>query len=365
MKSHLQLFTLHFFFHSSFFTCSSYNPGQEHLMHVMAKFRLIIAAAAIGMVGCAAGPSDPPAPATRPVQLADTSPAKPDAKAVLPLDEIEPHLAMPPGKGTSVGHPPLEAVHLYAQAYAAQVNRDRGSAIELYQKALELDPLSYDLHVRLAHLYLAPAAGFSNRSLELLEKAAALEPDHLDLQIDLARQYLAKGNRLAAMLHFRLALLTRQYKANAPASAAAEYSLARMLRNDGYYAAALELNQRLAAHVRSAGMSLRAVPEVAPLLDRAEAIDAEIAELQVLAGRLTDAVASYSEQVEKYPGNFELRSKQVHLLLTQGQHEQAVTAAESAAVHFRANTASVELLNEACVAAGHTDGAVGALTRGC
>ena len=158
------------------------------------KIRLIIAAAGIGIVGCAAGPSTLPATPKPGVQSIDAAPAKPDVRAAMALDEIVPHVALPPGKGTSVGEPPVEAVRLYARAYAALADRDRGTAIDLFQQALALDPLSYELHIRLARLYLAPTAGFSNRSIALLERAAVLEPDHIELQIDLARQYLAKGD---------------------------------------------------------------------------------------------------------------------------------------------------------------------------
>ena len=105
-----------------------------------------------------------------------------------------------------------------------------------------------------------------------------------------------------------MALLTHQYKSNAPIAALAEYSLARLLYRR-IYAAALELNQRLAAHLKSAGMSLREVREVAPLMEHADSVDVEIAELCVLAGKFPQAIAAYDGLVDKHPGEFELRSQ--------------------------------------------------------
>ena len=189
---------------------------------------------------------------------------------------------MPPGKGTSTGVPPIEAVRLYAQSHAALLDKDRAAAIELMEKSAALDPASFQVHLELGRLYLTPTTEFSDRSIAMLEKAADLEPDHLDLQTDLGRQYLAKGDAAAAMTHFRMALLTRQYKSDATPAAVAEFFLATLLRKEGYYGAALEVYQRLSAHLEIArACHCAPMPEVAPLLEHADAIDAEIADLLV------------------------------------------------------------------------------------
>lgn len=332
------------------------------MKHVKAKIRLILAAAVIGLIGCAAGRNvgvghkAPPDPAPE-------AGARPNAKAGMALDDIEPRVAMPPGTGSSIGQPPLAAVHLYAEARAAVLDRDRATAIDLLQQAVALDPLSYELHVTLGRLYLTPTIGFSDRSIAMLEKAAALEPDHLDLQTDLARQYLEKGNATAAITHFRMALLTRQCKADPTSAAVAEYFLGKLLRKEGYLSAALEVYQRLSAHLKSAEIASRRNPEVTPLLKRADEIDAEIAELLVVVGRFPEAIVAYAALVAQDPGNFELRKQQVHLLLTAGHPDQALAAAEAAAVRFRADSDSLALLDEASRAAGFNDGAAGALAR--
>src|ERR1700728_2400393 len=107
---------------------------------VNSRIGLILAPTAIGLAGCAAAPTARPAPAgfagDAGVHNADV-----DGRAKVSLDDIEPRVVLPPGKGTSVGNPPLEAVHLYAQAQIAILDRDRATAIDLMQKAVADDPL--------------------------------------------------------------------------------------------------------------------------------------------------------------------------------------------------------------------------------
>ena len=198
-------------------------------------------------------------------------------------------MALPPGKGVSTGYPPLEAVRLYAESRAALLDHDRPAAIDLLQKAVAADPLSYELRMELARLYLTPKAGFTDRSIKMLEQAAELDPDHLDLQIELGRQYLAKGDEEPAKAHFRQALMTRQYKAGAPACIIAEFFLANLLRGEGYTSAALEIFQRLSFHLKAAAMLIRVEPEIEPLLDRTDSIDADIADLLNETGRFAEA----------------------------------------------------------------------------
>ncbi|HET6251284.1 MAG TPA: tetratricopeptide repeat protein [Tepidisphaeraceae bacterium] len=326
------------------------------------RIGLILATTAIGVAGCAAAPTARPAP-TGLAGEAGVHNADVDARAKVSLDEIEPRAVLPPGKGTSVGTPPLEAVHLYAQAHEAILDHDRASAIDLMQKAVAADPQSYELHRALGELYLTPTTEFSDRSIAALEQAADLEPDHLDLQANLGRQYLAKGDTASALKHLRLALRTRQYASDSANASIAEFFLATLLRSDGYDQAALEVYQRLSRHLKSSSMSMRTNLEVAPLREHLDAIDADIADLLVLTGKYDQAIAAFAGQVELHPSNFELRSKQVHLLMVSHRGDAAVAAAQDAAVHFRANRESIALLDEACAAAGRTDGATAALSK--
>ena len=110
-------------------------------------------------------------------------------------------------------------------------------------------------------------------------------------------------------------------------------------------------------------MAMRTNLEVAPLREHIDAIDGDIADLLVRTGRYEEAIAAFAGQVEQNPSDFDLRSRQVHLLIVSHHRNQALTAAEEAAIHFRANVESVALLNEACLSAGHADGAAGALSR--
>ncbi|HZK81935.1 MAG TPA: tetratricopeptide repeat protein, partial [Humisphaera sp.] len=101
--------------------------------------------------------------------------------------------------------------------------------------------------------------------------------------------------------------------------------------------------------------------EVALLLNQADVIDMEIAEMLARCGRFPEAIAAFAKQIERNPGVFDLRSKQVHLFLALGRNDDAIVAAQNAVVHFRATHESIELLNETCVAAGHANGAAGSL----
>ena len=326
---------------------------QARIIRSAVKLRaaFILAAGAITLAGCAAAPTAAPsttAAAARPE--VDAATRTPTTRATMALDDIEPRAVLPLGKGSSAGEPPLEAVHLYAQAQAALLDRDRAAAVELLQKAVALDPLSYQLHVTLGQVYLTPTTEFSDRSIAMLEKAAELEPNHLDLQTDLGRQYLAKGNPAAALMHLRLALRTRQYAADGPAAAVAEFFLANALQKQGYNQAALEVYRRLARHLKSNTFAMRSNEEVAPLLEHADAIDGEIADLLAHAGRYDEAIEAFAELVKLTPSNFELRSRLVRLLIISHHRDRALVAGEEAAVHFRADAESIALLNEACLA---------------
>src|SRR5947209_8537094 len=157
-----------------------------------------------GLAGCAQRTPGPP-PATAPA-MAQTHPSAP---AFLTLDEIRPVPALPPPRATNPAtRPSLDAVELFARARGEMLSEHRLAAIPLLERAVALDPDSYELHRTLAEVFRGSMA-YEDHSIAELEKAAALEPDHLDVQLDLGRQYLAQGDSAKALEHLRLAIQTR------------------------------------------------------------------------------------------------------------------------------------------------------------
>ena len=147
--------------------------------------------------------------------------SQPTGPAILELDEILPRPVLASATTTTApttnpaARPPLDALVLFARARELMLDGRRSEAARLLEQAVALDPGSYELHYALARAYRAGMA-YDARSIAELEKAAAIEPDHLDVQLDLGRQYLARGDGREALNRLRLALQTKDYKANDP-----------------------------------------------------------------------------------------------------------------------------------------------------
>src|SRR5438552_4092117 len=123
-------------------------------------------------------------PSTRPTDVSN-----------LALDEIEPQPAMPasrPSSGDDKQPAPLDAVQLFAQARDAMLQGQRQTAINLLERAVKLDPKSYQLRFWLGQAYTA--GGLANeQSIAAYEAAAGIDPDHVLVHSELGRQYLARG----------------------------------------------------------------------------------------------------------------------------------------------------------------------------
>jgi thioredoxin-like negative regulator of GroEL len=167
------------------------------------------------LVGCASHASLPSVQSAPPaaqtiVSVSGPATAPADTKSRLTLAQIEPRVSFAttvPTTGPS--EPPVEAVRLYAQARIATLEGRRYAAAQLLEKAIALDPGSFELHNSLADVY---AAGSDPRALREWESAAEIEPDRLDTQIQLGRQYVIQGDFDAALQHLWMALGTAEYK---------------------------------------------------------------------------------------------------------------------------------------------------------
>src|SRR5829696_1727049 len=157
-------------------------------MSVMGRTPLILAtAAAMAIAGCAAKPKS--APSTRPSTTRPLATRPIDPKTLLTLDQLEPKLEPPkaqtPATAPSTAPAPLDAVELYAAARDAQLLGKRQVAVDLLQKAIALDPDSFEIRYALGKAY--ENGPWDERSLAALLQAAELDPDRVELQADIGR----------------------------------------------------------------------------------------------------------------------------------------------------------------------------------
>ena len=177
----------------------------------------------LGVVACGAGCAQRQG-AERTAQATHSTPAttRPSDPALLSLDEIHPRPLLteivaaaatrPSTKPTTnpttqPAQPPLDALHVYAQARAAQLDGDRRRAIDLLERALQADPDSFALNYALGQAHLGAGSG-NDKALAAFERAAAIQPDDLDVQLALGRQYFGRNDLPRAQHHLRLALQT-------------------------------------------------------------------------------------------------------------------------------------------------------------
>jgi tetratricopeptide (TPR) repeat protein len=305
----------------------------------MRRFLLIILACTAA-TGCAFKPR----PKTAATRAAATRPADP---ALFSLADIQPKPVLSTTRPATMrtGKAPLEALELFAQGRDALLQGQAYTAIAILEKAIKLDPQSYDLRYALGQAY-AGMGGASDQSIQALRDAADIEPDHLDLQTELGRQYLVKRDLDKAIQHLFLAMQTADYKADVPGSAVADFYLASALRQRGYLSAATECYKRLIERLRRGGMPVRMTPELAYLVNQPEKVYEAVAELYEKIGRFDDAAAALEEVARRRPERFDVRKRLVHMLVQAQRQSEGVTQAERALRDFHASAESIALLNE-------------------
>lgn len=301
------------------------------------------------LAGCAA--PDPPraansAPpsASRLAVAVGPATAPADRKATLTLKEIQPHVLLATTAPTTApAPPPIEAVLLYAQARIATLEGRRYAAAGLLEKALARDPGSFLLHQSLAELY---AAASDPRALQEWERAAELEPDRLDTQIRLARQYIAEADFDSALRHLWMALATTDYQAGHPSSGEAEFLLARILQQQGYDRAALQLYERVLGRLSHPALALRRNPQLMALLVHPESLALRIAALYEKHGEFAAALHLLSGVAQRDPSDFEVQARIVRDTAATGDKPGAVRAAVALLVRSHADPQSVQLLRD-------------------
>jgi tetratricopeptide (TPR) repeat protein len=309
------------------------------------------------VVGCAAQrPRTAPA-TTAPSAAATTLPAGDRAKAFLTLDEIEPRVDITKlgGSATSrpTSRPSAEALTIYAEAMDALQQGKRFAAVTLLEKALPLDPQSFELNYALGRAYVIGRSE-DEQSTRALERAAAIEADHLELQTELGRQYLARGDEWRGLEHLRLAVQTTEYKDDDAGAGLTDLFLGRALQQAGYDRAALEQYGKVLRRVQQSG---RADPHLAFLIT--DRLYVDIGDLYARNGQLTEALQAFEPAARRNPADFDTEVRVVRALVGLNRIDEASRRAADAVVRFRASKSTLDLLREVNQSRG-VDGSRGA-----
>lgn len=324
------------------------------------RTRLILLAATLAVAGCAHRTAGPVA--TRPVVQAATRPAAPD-NAEIALTDIQPVPVLPASRPAATTQPaPLDALDLYAQARRAMLDNRRFTAIALLEKAITLDPGSFELHYSLGRSYLQPGTP-NDKALAAFEKAAAIDPQNLDVRVQIARLYIGDAKAAEAINHLRLAMQTDAYKKGNDDAAMVDLLLARALTQKGYYRAALDEYDTLTDRLEHAGPSIRSNPELLYLINRPEILLAQSAQVRESLGDYDGAIKGYDAALERDPANFELYTHVVHCLEAQERWNDAATRAAGAVRLFHASGESLDLLRDVYKRAGRPDSVADELAK--
>lgn len=300
----------------------------------------VLAVVFAALTGC----RNEPAP-SRPVSSTTRAlPATREARH-LPLDDIEPSIALPIAATQPGAPPPLEALELFARARVALLDNQRFTAINYLEEAIRLDPDSFELRNALARAY-ARTAPHGDQTVSSLEAAARINPDCLEVQLELGRAHLARNEPDRALYRLRLAILTSEYARSVDLSLLADFYLARALQRTGYERAAYDRYLILLARRERRVVESRMNPEVAALLGRPESIHLDAARLAERLGLFEEALAHYQTIVRTNNENFEVQSHIAQCLVQLNQADEAIEQVGAVVSRFDANPDSMRLLRD-------------------
>lgn len=196
------------------------------------------------------GPSSTTPPAITVDQTATTAPAPLSAKALLPLDQIQPPVLAPQGKPADA--PVAErAKDQYDTAKGLYENRKYPAAASALEKAIGYDPKSPAIHRLLGLTYAA--MGDLAKAGPHLTAAVASDGDDMQVQTLLGQIDGATGRGEEAISHFRAALLCSDLDEAAPQFGQLLMGLGFLLQQQGYLTASLQIYDRLADAVDQHG----------------------------------------------------------------------------------------------------------------
>jgi tetratricopeptide (TPR) repeat protein len=305
--------------------------------------------AALLMAGCATSATKRRAAPTAAAPSPGVAATKPSDPAELAFDEIDrPPLSpatRPTTNAATTAPAPLEAIALFAEARNAMLQGQRYTAINLLEKAIRLDPHSYELRFWLGQAYTS--GGLANEhSIAAYEAAAGIDPDHLIVHSELGRQYLAKNESRKALDHLLLAAQTSEYAKDDSAAAVVDFYLGRALQVNGYDRAALEIYQKLIERLEAGGLQVRGNPELAFLVAQPETLFVQVAVLLERRKRYDDAIRLYTLAIDRKPGHFSYQAQLIRALSASGRGAEARRRATEVVRIERASPDSLALLKE-------------------
>lgn len=286
-----------------------------------------------------------------------------DPIAFVSLEQIQPRPELgQPAPATRSSVAPLEAVELYAKARDALLQNQRYTAIILLEKALQIDPESFELNRALGKAYQG-IGGAGDRAIAAFLRAAQINPNDLEVQTELGRAYQARGDLTSAIRHFRLAMQTDEYRNSQALSAVVDYRLAVALQQRGYLTAAVECYRKLLHRLEHPTLSSRTTPEIGYLIARPELVYEQIGQLSEQKGDLPAALEAYQTVAQRMPGDFDVQARVVSILMKLGRHAQALSVATELVRQFHASSESIKLLRDAYQGLGRQNDFVDALKR--
>src|SRR5439155_5399623 len=238
----------------------------------------------------------------------------------------------------------------------------RQTAINLLERAVTLDPKSYQLRFWLGQAYTT--GGLANeQSIAAYEAAAAIDPDHVIVHSELGRQYLARGETQRAIEHLILATKTSDYGDDESSAAVVDFYLGKALQRGGYDRAALQSYEKLVDRLEVGGLAVRSSPELAYLVAQPETLFVQVAELMEKRARRSDAIKLYQLAAERRPDDFSVQSHLIRALAAAGRRDEATRSATDLVRQLRASPESLNLLKEIFRQSGGDDAVARELER--
>lgn len=285
------------------------------------------------------------------------------AAADLTIDEIQPRPVLrATSQPSATTKPSLDAIALYAEARDSMLTGKRFTAITLLEKAIRLDPYSYELRFMLGQANSGPGMSY-DPAIAAFEAAAAIEDDHASVHTELGRLYLNKGNVTKSIQHLMLATETADYDKDDAQAAIIDYFLAKSLQKAGYDRAALDSYHNLIERLQSGAVATRGNPELAYLVQRPEGLFIQVGELCEKRGLYEDAIHLYNLAAERQPDDFSFQAHAVRALAKSGKTEAAAKQATELVQQFHASPDSLTLMTEVYRKQGGNEAVVRELQR--
>ncbi|HWB53375.1 MAG TPA: tetratricopeptide repeat protein, partial [Tepidisphaeraceae bacterium] len=323
----------------------------------MYKYRHTLVLLTLAALGCQS--IHQPA-ATQPMGKKPKTALPPDA--LLTLNEIQPVPVLSKAPAEPTSRPALEAVLLFAQAHDALIENRAYAAIGLLERAVKLDPYSYDLYNELGHAYLSVGHS-TDRAVDAFEKAAEFRPSKLSVHLQLARLYLMRGDADDAIRHLRIGKLTPDYQQDEDFAAATDLLLARGLQQKGYIRAARDEYEIVFNDLEHPSSMMRSNMELAFLIQHPEVVEEQLGELDEVMGEYDRALEEYRSVADIDDDNFDAQAHVVRLLVKMGQPDESAALAAKLVRQFQANPESMDLLREVYQQVGSQKGVIEQLAK--